>query len=84
MMMTTEPISFAEKAQIYLSMLHQSFTAEHYGVIEILAQSLRKAWVTNRRVFICGNGGSAANALHISMTYYGIGSWSTKNSWIKG
>lgn len=31
-----------------------------------LAKSLRLAWLQGRRVYICGNGGSAANALHFA------------------
>lgn len=38
-----------------------------------LAESLRKAWLEGRQVFICGNGGSAANALHLANDlFYGI------------
>ena len=37
---------------------------------------LRQAWVENRNVFICGNGGSAANAIHIANDlHYGIGAY---------
>jgi D-sedoheptulose 7-phosphate isomerase len=39
-----------------------------------LAETLRVAWVEQRQVFICGNGGSAANSLHIANDlFYGIG-----------
>ena len=34
--------------------------------IHTLAEALRDAWRENRQVFICGNGGSAANAMHIA------------------
>ena len=35
---------------------------------------LNDAWVNQRQVFLCGNGGSAANALHIANDmHYGIG-----------
>lgn len=42
------------------------------GVAE-LAEELRDCWHTGRQVFICGNGGSAGNALHLANDYlYGI------------
>ena len=73
--MTSEIIGFAEKAQAYLRLLQNSFLPEHYEAIEILARELREAWTLKKRIFICGNGGSAANALHISNDlHYGIGS----------
>jgi D-sedoheptulose 7-phosphate isomerase len=34
--------------------------------ISNFAKCLRDAWSKNRQVFLCGNGGSAANALHIT------------------
>ncbi|MCB4421466.1 SIS domain-containing protein [Synechococcus sp. HB1133] len=39
-----------------------------------LANDLNLAWKNRKRVYICGNGGSAANALHIANDlHYGIG-----------
>ena len=44
-----------------------------YPDIEKLAESLTEAWLNERNVFICGNGGSAANAIHIANDlHYGI------------
>lgn len=38
-----------------------------------LAIALQKAWQEGRQVFICGNGGSAANAIHMANDlFYGI------------
>lgn len=38
-----------------------------------LAETLRQAWVNGNQVFICGNGGSAGNAIHLANDYlYGI------------
>jgi len=31
-----------------------------------LAVDLRDCWIANRQVFLCGNGGSAANAVHLA------------------
>lgn len=41
--------------------------------IYALASLLRQTWQQNGQVFICGNGGSAANALHLANDlFYGI------------
>ncbi len=38
-----------------------------------LTRSLRDAWSEDHQVFLCGNGGSAANAMHIANDFfYGI------------
>ena len=43
--------------------------------VERFANSLLKIWQKQSRIFICGNGGSAANAIHLANDYlYGIGS----------
>ena len=72
--MTLSQTSFALQAQSYLQRLHGCFSAENLDAVESLAQALRQAWVDGRQVFICGNGGSAANALHMANDlHYGIG-----------
>ncbi|MCP9775661.1 SIS domain-containing protein [Cyanobium sp. WAJ14-Wanaka] len=66
--------SFAQAATSYLQRLQGCFNAETLGAIETLAGELRLAWIEGRQVFICGNGGSAANALHLANDFiYGIG-----------
>lgn len=38
-----------------------------------LADDMRAAWIAGRRVFLCGNGGSAGNAIHLANDFlYGI------------
>jgi len=38
-----------------------------------LAEDLRECWRAGRQVFLCGNGGSAANALHLANDFlYGV------------
>jgi D-sedoheptulose 7-phosphate isomerase len=72
--MTLAQTSFALQAQSYLQRLQGCFCAENLDGVETLAQALRQAWVEGRQVFICGNGGSAANALHLANDlHYGIG-----------
>ncbi len=42
-------------------------------VVADIAAELRRAWIEKRKVFICGNGGSAANAMHIANDlHYGV------------
>jgi len=44
-----------------------------------IAQALLKTWQEDRQVFICGNGGSAANAIHMANDlFYGIAKESGK------
>mgnify|MGYP001360254143 CR=1 FL=1 len=65
---------FSKSAHSYLSLLANSFTEKIVSEIETLADDLQKAWDKGNKVFICGNGGSAANAIHISNDFiYGIG-----------
>ena len=50
------------------------FRQTNLKAVEKLAMSFHQAWVDGRNVYICGNGGSAANAIHIANDlHYGIG-----------
>ena len=40
-------------------------TSDWSGVAQ-LAEELRDCWASGRQVFLCGNGGSAANAMHLA------------------
>jgi D-sedoheptulose 7-phosphate isomerase len=65
---------FAVHAAAYLQRLQGSFSPAIIEAIEILAQELLRAWTEGRHVYICGNGGSAANAMHMANDFhYGIG-----------
>lgn len=45
-----------------------------WGEVDDLANSLLQAWQDKRQLFLCGNGGSAANAIHLANDFlYGIG-----------
>ena len=66
--------SFVSNSFDYLHRLQSCFTVEILEAVESMACEIRKAWVDGRNVFICGNGGSAANAMHIANDFhYGIG-----------
>ena len=65
---------FATSALAYMSRLQACFTDVTLDSIETLALRLHQSWIEGRHVFICGNGGSAANALHMANDFhYGIG-----------
>jgi len=72
--MTVGTTPFALAAGAYLERLQRCFTADIVAAVELLAQELRQAWCDGRHVYICGNGGSAANAMHLANDFhYGIG-----------
>ena len=66
--------TFVNQAFLYLEQLQGCFNKKNIEAIESLAGELHQAWIDGRNVFICGNGGSAANAIHIANDFhYGIG-----------
>jgi len=66
--------SFSVATDSYLLTLQKCFVPEVVLAIETLAIELLEAWKTGRNVYVCGNGGSAANAIHIANDlHYGIG-----------
>ena len=65
---------FLLSSTAYLKKLNNSFTETVLVGVKSLSDGLHKAWSSNSQVFICGNGGSAANALHMANDFhYGIG-----------
>ena len=72
--MTLTISSFNKRSRNYLDQLISCFSDAIIDQIEILAKDLLAAWVEGRQVYICGNGGSAANAMHLANDFhYGIG-----------
>lgn len=58
----------------YLKRLNSCFDSEVSEGIDKLAVELLRSWTEGRQVYICGNGGSAANSVHIANDFhYGIG-----------
>lgn len=44
-----------------------------WAPVAVLADDLYRCWVEGRQVFLCGNGGSAGNAIHLANDFlYGI------------
>jgi len=57
----------------YSSKLQEILVSSDWSGVDLLAQNLLKCWKEKRQVFICGNGGSAGNAIHLANDFlYGI------------
>jgi D-sedoheptulose 7-phosphate isomerase len=62
-----------EFATAYFETLSRVWREHDWTNVSLLADALRECWCKNRQVFLCGNGGSAANAIHLANDYlYGI------------
>lgn len=65
---------FTNNAFSYLERLQNCFDETNLEAAENLARDLHQTWIKGKNVYICGNGGSAANAIHIANDlHYGIG-----------
>ena len=72
--MEAPQIDFESYSKKYLRRLSESFLSSQLKIIEKLADDLLVVWREQRQVFICGNGGSAANAIHMANDFhYGVG-----------
>ncbi len=57
----------------YASRLQRVLDDADWSGVALLARELRDCWATGRQVFICGNGGSAGNAMHLANDFlYGV------------
>lgn len=69
---------FISGAREYVLRLTSAISEDVLENAGLLAAELLRVWRDRNRVFICGNGGSAANAIHIANDlHYGIGSCGT-------
>jgi D-sedoheptulose 7-phosphate isomerase len=48
----------------YFHRLAEVLAAFEHSSVTLLAEEIKDAWADNRSIWICGNGGSAANAVH--------------------
>src|SRR5207237_1176801 len=55
-----------EQARTYAKQLADALELSAMDSVPELASAIREAWQHGRDVFLCGNGGSAANAMHIA------------------
>lgn len=60
-----------KEIKIYLKKLSNILLDPTFSKVEFLAKDIEKTKIENKKIFICGNGGSAANAMHIAndLTY---------------
>jgi D-sedoheptulose 7-phosphate isomerase len=62
------------KIKNYIKNLKTALELEGMNLVPLLACALQEAWREGRCVFLCGNGGSAANAIHLANDLiYGVG-----------
>lgn len=62
-----------ERLQDYSKRLQAVLAATDWTGVAELAEELFDCWKTGRQVFLCGNGGSAGNAIHLANDFlYGI------------
>ena len=57
----------------YVASLTEVFATHSWDKVAVLAQAMFNAWQDRQQLFLCGNGGSAANAIHLANDFlYGI------------
>ena len=57
----------------YIDRLKQTLDALHLPLVQRLEDELRRVWTEGNTFFICGNGGSAGNAIHLANDFiYGV------------
>jgi D-sedoheptulose 7-phosphate isomerase len=57
----------------YSTRLQELLASSDWSSVNLLAQDMLRCWKEKRRVFLCGNGGSAGNAVHLANDFlYGI------------
>ena len=71
--MENQKTNFSTDSKEYLDQLRDIFSDQILTKVEKLASHLYQIWEEERNLFICGNGGSAANAIHIANDlHYGL------------
>ena len=73
----SDPVAPRAPTPAFVANYAQTLTkvwAEHdWSDVSLLVQTLQRCWRENRQVFLCGNGGSAANAIHLANDFlYGV------------
>ena len=57
----------------YSKRLQQVLSGRDWSAVATLAEDLLRCWKSGNQVFLCGNGGSAGNAVHLANDFlYGI------------
>ena len=67
------PLSANDLFADYSSRLQAVLATSDWSAVSQLAKDMQLCWQEGRRVFFCGNGGSAGNAIHLANDFlYGI------------
>jgi D-sedoheptulose 7-phosphate isomerase len=62
-----------DQFQKYVKSLTTILSEKDWAEVEILAESILEVWESSRQLFLCGNGGSAGNAIHLANDFlYGV------------
>jgi D-sedoheptulose 7-phosphate isomerase len=70
----TETTSMHQHVRTYSEKLSRALSLDAMATVPILAEALRESWKLGRTVYLCGNGGSAGNAIHLANDFlYGAG-----------
>ena len=57
----------------YAQRLCSVLTSTDWSAVALLTKGVQEAWEAGHQVFLCGNGGSAGNAVHLANDYiYGV------------
>jgi D-sedoheptulose 7-phosphate isomerase len=64
--MSSSPLTGAEIATDYGRRLQAAMQVADWEGVARLAEAMRDCWGEGRQVFLCGNGGSAGNAMHLA------------------
>ena len=59
-----EKFSFATDCADYAGRLSSALAGQEWRPVSELTKELARVWRESRQAFVCGNGGSAANAIH--------------------
>ena len=67
-------LSVIDHCKTYASNLTAVLENQDWNNVEVLAYDIYRAWIEGKNLFLCGNGGSAGNAIHLANDFlYGVG-----------
>jgi D-sedoheptulose 7-phosphate isomerase len=73
-MMTTTTTDMRADIAGYAQALSAALAMDAMEVVPTLGAAIRDCWRTGRTIYLCGNGGSAGNAIHLANDFlYGAG-----------
>lgn len=63
-----------QQIKLYTEKLSLALNSDAMQQVPILGMALREAWQAKQCIYLCGNGGSAGNAIHLANDFlYGVG-----------